>query len=762
MSYPEIKDLTKADLKLKLNKMGMSLDRTKHSKDYYAQLYLDKSNAKNKITRDNTSFYNENIINRKRARTKSNDGEIKEVIKEKREPIYEEEDYEEREIKDISGDLLHKEENKNKEKINSTKRKRKKIDEENNDYRDSGIKITRLIRIKKRRPKDINSTGKKSETKKKSGRKSNNSVRKIRNVRRKIINRIDEDISGEDEYYYYYANKSQNKKERYYPRNKDGTFKKFRKYNNKENVNNQNEMKSAERKTSRKRNQKSYDNSKSKTKTKEKRNRRLNFSIIKNDNIEKSDVKNNEEKNIINFGAQDSTKKNNNRFIVNRPISYDQIENNENVNNNNYNEKELQGKDTYLNVKNENKPKRYNFLITSDKKSENENEEKGEIKVLRGRKVYLKKPGEMEPKPMMEGKEEIPVDLNINDNNGKKQTIQDNLQYQMNNNLDNNENNNIYAPREPQSKEPVKKTVVYDNNNINDNSKDINDNYGNQDNNINKTNEYKVDFQKDKNNENKPMDIDSNFNNQLTLNDKIKYNNDNNIEYNTTSNNNEIIYINNNNSINNINKEDINNMRIDNNNNNKVYLNNENNYYNNNNYEESEIKSTTSSRFTIGSFGSRLINIKNSIMSKYKKYIYLWPLIILIILGILYFLFNDDNYDISRVIIVVSIFMGLIILYNMIKYWYELRKYKKLAERDKKKLLELINKKNIRIEDIGNQIILLNSFMYERIEQHHMTYDEYMKYVFPELAKILKKMGLNLYYENISNDNKNSEFMLEL
>ena len=258
------------------------------------------------------------------------------------------------------------------------------------------------------------------------------------------------------------------------------------------------------------------------------------------------------------------------------------------------------------------------------------------------------------------------------------------------------------------------------------------------------------------------MDIDSNYNNQLTLNDKIKYNNDNNIEYNTTSNNNEITYINNNNSINNINKEDIKNMRIDNNNNNKVYLNNENNYYNNNNYEESEIKSTTSSRFTIGSFGSRLINIKNSIMSKYKKYIYLWPLIILIILGILYFLFNDDNYDISRVIIVVSIFMGLIILYNMIKYWYELRKYKKLAERDKKKLLELINKKNIRIEDIGNQIILLNNFMYERIEQHHMTYEEYMKYVFPELAKILKKMGLNLYYENISNDNKNSEFMLQL
>ena len=743
--------------------MGMSLDRTKHSKDYYAQLYIDKSNAKNKITRDNTSFYNENIINRKRARAKSNDGEIKEDINQEKEPNYEEEDYEKREIRDISADLLYKEENENETKRNSTKRKRRKIDEENNDYRDSGIKITRLIRIKKRKPRAINSTGKKSETKKKSGRKSNNSIRKIRNVRRKIINKLDEDISGEDEYYYYYANKSQNKKERYYPRNKDGTFKKIRKYNNKENEKDQNEMKSAERKTSRKRNQKSYDYSKSKTKTKEKRNRRLNFSNTKNDNIEKSDVKNNEEKNIIYFGAQDSNKKNNNRFIVNRPISYDQIENNENINNNNFNEKELQGKDTYLNVKNENKPKRYNFLIKSDKKSENENEEKGEIKVLRGRKVYLKKPGEMEPKPLMQQKEEIPVDLNINDNNGKKQTMQDNLQHQMNNNLDNTENNNNYVPKEQQFNEPIKKTVVYDVNNINYNSNNINDNYGSQDINNSKNNEYKGNFHNDKNNENMPMDIDSNNNNQPTLNDKIIYNNGNDIEYNTTNNNNEFVNINNNNSNNNnINNNDINNMHIDNNNNNKEYLNNENNYCNNNNYEESEIKSTTSSRFTIGSLGSRLNNIKNSIMNKYKKYIYLWPLIILIILGILYFLFNDDNYDISRVIIVVSIFMGLIILYNMIKYWYELRKYKKLAERDKKKLLELINKKNIRIEDIGNQIILLNNFMYERIEQHHMTYEEYMKYVFPELAKILKKMGLNLYYENISNDNKNSEFMLEL
>ena len=66
MSYPNINDLTIADLRQKLGKMGMSLDKKEHTKDYYVQLYLDKSNAKGKITRGNTPFYNENIIiNRK-------------------------------------------------------------------------------------------------------------------------------------------------------------------------------------------------------------------------------------------------------------------------------------------------------------------------------------------------------------------------------------------------------------------------------------------------------------------------------------------------------------------------------------------------------------------------------------------------------------------------------------------------------------------------------------------------------------------------
>ena len=93
MSFQEIENLSKADLKNKLSQMGMSLDREDHPRDYYAQLYLEKSNAKNKITRDNTPFYNNRVLRRKRERVR-----IKETDKELiDDPNYEEEEYEEEE-----------------------------------------------------------------------------------------------------------------------------------------------------------------------------------------------------------------------------------------------------------------------------------------------------------------------------------------------------------------------------------------------------------------------------------------------------------------------------------------------------------------------------------------------------------------------------------------------------------------------------------------------------------------------------------------
>ena len=107
--------------------------------------------------------------------------------------------------------------------------------------------------------------------------------------------------------------------------------------------------------------------------------------------------------------------------------------------------------------------------------------------------------------------------------------------------------------------------------------------------------------------------------------------------------------------------------------------------------------------------------------------------------------------------------MGLIILYHLIRYYFEKnQKYKKLAKEDQKKLLELFKTNNIKVEDIGNQIILLNNFMSSRMTENDMTYDEYMKYVFPELSKFLEKMELKLYFENIPNDNINPNYMKEL
>ena len=174
MSFQEIENLSKTDLKNKLSQMGMSLDRIDHPRDYYAQLYLEKSNAKNKVTRGNTPFYKNKILRGKRER-----GRIKEADKELiDDPNYEEEEYEEEEeIFDKDNEDLMSEESEEKEGKNLSKRKIKKvkIDETTNDYRTSGIKITRLIRKKKEKVPKIN-----KQLVKKENQQSN--------VRRRILN----------------------------------------------------------------------------------------------------------------------------------------------------------------------------------------------------------------------------------------------------------------------------------------------------------------------------------------------------------------------------------------------------------------------------------------------------------------------------------------------------------------------------------------------------------------------------------------------
>ena len=156
MSFQEVERLSKAELKNKLVQMGMSLDRNDHPKEYYVQLYLEKTNSKNKITRDNTPFYKNKILRGKREREKRKDKELIE------DPNYEEEEYEEEEEyndEDEDEDYIYEEEEeefnddveKEKNRTKRKKRTKKTNDERYNDYRESGIKITRLIRQKKER-----------------------------------------------------------------------------------------------------------------------------------------------------------------------------------------------------------------------------------------------------------------------------------------------------------------------------------------------------------------------------------------------------------------------------------------------------------------------------------------------------------------------------------------------------------------------------------------------------------------------------------
>ena len=183
------------------------------------------------------------------------------------------------------------------------------------------------------------------------------------------------------------------------------------------------------------------------------------------------------------------------------------------------------------------------------------------------------------------------------------------------------------------------------------------------------------------------------------------------------------------------------------------------------NSETSSYYSAASSRFScfsnytlmsLSRLGSNIVSIKNSIMNKFKRNAYLFPLIILILFGIVFFLNEKyESYDRNNIIIIFSIIMGLIILFYLILYIKELRKYKKIAKEDRKKLLELFEQLNIKKEDIGNNTILLNNFINERINQNNEINEEtYMRYVFPYLVKYLKRDGF--YLDKIENDENNN------
>ena len=193
------------------------------------------------------------------------------------------------------------------------------------------------------------------------------------------------------------------------------------------------------------------------------------------------------------------------------------------------------------------------------------------------------------------------------------------------------------------------------------------------------------------------------------------------------------------------------------------------------NSETSSLYSNTQSRFSrwsnytlmsFSKFGDNIISMKNCVMNKFRRNAYLFPLVILILFGIVFFLNEKfENFERNNIIIIFSVIMGLIILFNLIKYFRQLHKFKKIAKNDKNELIKLFESLNINKEQIGNKSILINKFIEERIKKNEISEDTYMKYVFPYLVKYLKKEGFYLEKqkkENKINEDNNNNYWKEI
>ena len=634
MSYAKIKDLSKADLKVKLSKMGMSFNHTDYPRDYYAKLYLDKSNAKSKITRNNIPFYREEqIINRKRERSRNDRMDDKIYARN----ISEKEKEEEEEIEYNSDEEDYINENEQKRGNNSSIRKNQryrdivKEDEDNKEKKGSGVKTTRLIAYRQKRKAEKsnnNSTERKGRSQEKLIPKS---YRKLRNSQKRTSN----NNLNRDEYYYY-PEKSQRKMD-ISNEKRNRTRISARKMNRnqsqnkgKRNYEQNSEVKTAEKRTSRKR-AREYFKSKSKSKSNEKR---LRFPRNKND-----------DKNIIKVGAQNDNNYNKSSYNLRSDKNNDS--NLKNINNQ---------KDVYLNVANS-KKNNHLFIIKSANKSEQSEEKKNKMKKsTKGREINLKNSNELNQPKFVESNEEELI--------------------RESNNPDKTHNNESM--------------------------------------------------------ENTPNDLRYGGNS----NGNIKYDDKNGNNF-TRNNANEVN----------------DNMIIEDNNNQKNQLNQMNSDYDN---VDTENMSVATSRFSLGRFGSNLNNVKNTIMNKFSKKIFLLPLVILIMFGIVYY-WQIDIYNVWNIGILFSIMMALIIFYNLFAYVKDLRKYKKMAREDKKKLIEFLQSHNIRQEELANNVILLNEYFDNLVSSHQIPFEEYIKYVFPYLSKYLKKDGFILYKED-DNDGNNHNY----
>ena len=804
-SISEIKSWSKNELKTRLTKMGMSFDKTEHPKSYFLNLYLEKFNAKNGITRSKNSF-SRDMLKTKRERANSREK------KEDHEYIPSKE--ENNEFNEGSDENILLEESEKKEKNKNSKELKKSytqiIEENNKHYKESGIKYTRLI--KKNNHGDIMERGKKLFVNNQISNQENSTDKK------NAINN---------------KNKEKNNVE-LSDKNKELIVEKYEK-NIKEEIPLKQGRKNSEIKDI-------ENNEFSKDikvisiipqtrKQKDEKNEDVDINIKSSEPIQKTPTNSNISK--ITFGAPKILDENNQIHLTKGPISFGfhQSKDSQNYkgtpseNDKNISKTMVNKSKMYDNfVKNVSNAVKENIKESTDKKS---------------KPIYLKFDTPRQKEFLKNSMDEYPINNN-NDNDIINSENKINVSYDFNERLNNcDDDNNIKLLRQKKeinlfnnsnnnyNKNQVENAGLMQNKNIIKESEQKNfdsDNdykhklrsyeknaYKKNEEDIFNNDEVKNSF-KEENNYIDSQDINKNDiieqkkynvmkkesyqnnyknykkdnaikeNNAMHVEEEEpklnnEYYNDYSIQRNTDN-----LYVNDKNINNNLyyqNYQYNNNEDIYNTNNNNILLedkikynerNEQNIPYNENDMYERNIglnninnSSEISTESRRSKFLRKISGVKNTIMNKFKNNVYIWPLLLLIVFGITYLLNNSfERFDNINIIIVFSIFMALLIIYNLIKCIKTKINYKKMAKDDKKALLELLNDLNIDRETLGNNIMLINNFIISRInEQHKITKDEYMKYVFPYLKKYLAKEGFVLNQED-ENDETKHEFWKEI
>ena len=764
MSHSQIKDWSKNELKNRLLKMGISIDKNEHPKSYYENLYLEQMNTKNKITRNNHPFGKEQLLRTKRERNNSKEKkeskDYKET-KEKEENISINDDDEDKdEIENLNENDFDENNQENEDKkipsLDLRKIKTKEIIELNKNYKQSGIKYTRLIPMKKKKMNEKKTLAINPE--------NNNVIKIITFPKNHSADENEALLSNE-------LIENEIIKESPLKQSKKNSQKNI-KENNGFIPDNNNIEKTPESKVGDNNNDISLK--------------------VKSSNVEEKSPEP-EQKQIL-FGAPKTYDKNSNIFLSQGPISFgfNQSTNSKNLGNTESN------KDTNAN-------KKYNAFVKNISEAVKDNIKDSQNSGEKRAKTILLKWESPRQKEFLSHSMDIENNLENTDN-------KINVSYNFNERLNNLDNEDIQLGKGLKNKKD--NFLSYNNNYVNESKKD---NFKKGKNIPKDINEYKNklrSYDKDKNqlyndieeenengndgsniknpfyeNDNKEIQIEGDYieshdiYGSLNQKENKNYNTKNN--YYDNNNNNNLIFedeyipkkeqkeYNNDSYLKHIKEQNdqlINNINERNDFHQKTledkikYFNKDENFNLNaenekdiyeNDLEINDYLEEQEEQNKKGRFSSKIAGIKNSIMNKFKNKVYLWPLILLILFGIVYFLNNTyERFENTHIIIVFSILMGLLVLYNLIRYLITKRNYKKMAKADRKALLDLLKENNITHEELANNMMLVSNFINTRIEEHQIDEAEYMKYVFKYLKKYLKKDGFDLNIDENNDENK--------